>query len=120
MPATHNAVVRWSWIYFQWIISILCFDAYRAFTNAGSTNALLNILSKPIEFGIFLDNYSAVYLLDYFLTKNNLRDASKVAINMMLQEEYNLPMASLMGIYGTFCYTKFQFFSAFPLSFFSN
>jgi hypothetical protein len=73
----------------------------------------MRIISNPLEFGVFLDNYSAVYLLNYFLEKVNYRDASKVAISMMMQEEYDVPLASQMGIYGAFCYTKFQFFSAF-------
>ena len=73
----------------------------------------MRIISNPLEFGVFLDNYSMVFLLNHFVKKENFRDASKVAVNMMLQEEYDVPLASQMGIYGAFYYTKFQFFPAF-------
>ena len=76
LPSTQHAVIR-------------------AFLEGGGTDKLLKILDERQKFGIFPDDYSLVQMLNYFLKEesaNNLRDASKVAITMMLQEEYDIPI----------------------------
>ena len=76
LPSTSHAVVR-------------------SFLEGNGTDKLLNILNERQTFGIFPDEYSFVQMLNHFLKDNldtNLRDASKVAITMMLQEEYDIPI----------------------------
>ena len=71
----------------------------RAFLEGESTDKLLRILDERQAFGLFPDDYSLVQMLNHFLRNekdNSLRDASKVAITMMLQEEYDIPI-------GTYC-----------------
>ena len=76
LPSTSHAVVR-------------------AFLEGNGTDKLLNILNERQAFGVFPDEYSFVQMLNHFLKNDsdtNLRDASKVAITMMLQEEYDIPI----------------------------
>ena len=76
LPSTSHAVVR-------------------AFLEGNGTDKLLNILNERQAFGLFPDEYSFVQMLNHFLKNDsdtNLRDASKVAITMMLQEEYDIPI----------------------------
>nr|ACO10817.1 Mitochondrial 28S ribosomal protein S27 [Caligus rogercresseyi] len=68
LPSTHHAVVR-------------------AYLALNKTDQLLRILNDRLNFGIYLDPYSAVLLLHAFLSENNHRDAAKVASHLMLQEE---------------------------------
>ena len=67
----------------------------RAFLEGEATDKLLKILDERAAYGIFPDDYSLVQMLNHFLkneSDTNLRDASKVAIAMMLQEEYDIPI----------------------------
>ena len=87
MPSTHHAVVR-------------------AFVDGGNTDTLMSILNQRLEYGVFPDEYTSTFLLNHFTGAENLRDASKVAIVMMLQEEYNIPIASQLALYSTYLYVK--------------
>ena len=87
MPATHHAVVR-------------------AFVDGGDTNTLMTILNGRIEFGVFPDDYSNILLLHHFLSGENYRDASRVAVTMMLQEEFTIPIASQMALQSTYSYVQ--------------
>jgi hypothetical protein len=78
----------------------------RAFVDGANTDSLMRILNKPVEFGIFPDDYTYTYLLNHFLSTDNYRDGAKVAVAMMLQEEYKIPVASQMGLYSTYAYVK--------------
>ena len=67
----------------------------RNYLEGDGGDKLLNILNERQTFGVFPDDYSLIYMLNHFLTNNsasNWRDASKVAILMMLQEEYDIPI----------------------------
>lgn len=87
LPSTHHAVAR-------------------AFVDGGYTDTLMRILNNRVEFGVFPDAYTYTYLLDHFLSNENYRDGSKVAIAMMLQEEFKIPIASQMGLYSTYAYVQ--------------
>ena len=78
MPSTHHAVVR-------------------AFVDGGNTDTLMSILNQQLEYGVFPDEYTSTFLLNHFAAADNPRDASKVAIVMMLQEEYNIPITSQLA-----------------------
>ena len=80
--------------------------AARAFVDGGHTDSLMRILNSPVEFGIFPDDYTYTYLLNHFLSSDNFRDGAKVAVAMMLQEEYKIPVASQMGLYSTYAYVQ--------------
>jgi small subunit ribosomal protein S27 len=87
MPATHHAVAR-------------------AFVDGGNTDSLLRILNNRVEFGIFPDNYTYTYLLEHFLSNENFRDGARVAVALMLQEEFKIPIASQMALYSTYSYVQ--------------
>ena len=68
----------------------------RAYLDGGGSDLLLSNLDERQKFGLFPDDYSIVYMLNHFLTEaeGNMRDASKVAILMMLQEDYDIPLGT--------------------------
>ena len=78
----------------------------RAFVDGGNPDSLLRILNNRVEFGIFPDDYTYTYLLNHFLSADNYRDGARVAVAMMLQEEYKIPAASQMGLFSTYAYVK--------------
>lgn len=49
---------------------------------------LIDILKDPLNYGVFLDDYTANILLDKLLTSSNYEQAANVASLIMLQEEY--------------------------------
>ena len=49
---------------------------------------------SPLQFGVIPDDYTHVYLLNHFLKAENYRDAAKVGILLMLQEDY-IPIGKL-------------------------
>ena len=65
---------------------------------------LIKILNNPLKFGLFLDDYCTVYLLNKMIKSENWRDASKVGILMMSQEEFTTPIASQLATYSTLKY----------------
>jgi hypothetical protein len=67
----------------------------RSYLDGHATDKLLNILEERQKFGLFPDDLSLIHMLNYFLTNSagsNWKDASKVSIMMMLQEEYDIPI----------------------------
>ena len=60
----------------------------RASVDAKQTDTLLRILNQPLQYGLIPDDYTHIYLLNYFLKTENYRDAAKVGILLMLQEDY--------------------------------
>lgn len=61
----------------------------RNYMKFGDINELVEILKNPLNFGVFLDYYSANILLDNLITTANYEQAARVAALMMLQEEYD-------------------------------
>ena len=76
----------------------------RAYLDSNNTISLLRILNKKQEFGLFPDDYALILMLDFFIQSNNFRDASKVAVDCMLQEEYGAPIVSQAAVYSVFKY----------------
>ena len=74
----------------------------RAFIEGQDTDTLMRLLNNREEFGLFLDDYTIIFLMNHFTTKNNFRDAAKLGISMMLQEEYDIPLAAELGLYSAY------------------
>lgn len=59
---------------------------------------LMHMLDDRMNYGVFLDYYTAIMLMNRFLLEKNHRDAARVASNLMLQEEWNHPIAVSMAL----------------------
>ena len=87
----------------HYLISILDSTSHavvRCSVEVSQTDTLMRILNNRLKFGLFLDDYTHIFLLNYFLKKDNYRDASKTAILMMHQEEFDVPIAKELGTCG--------------------
>lgn len=76
----------------------------RNFLEFGDIRELVEILKDPLNFGVFLDDYSANILLDKLITLPNFELAARVASLIMLQEEYNNDITCTMCQYACFKY----------------
>lgn len=74
----------------------------RAFLNNNRTDNLMRMIDDRLNFGLFIDDYSHVLLLNHFLVNENWRDAAKVGVHMMLQEEMDIPIAKEMALLGVY------------------
>jgi len=74
----------------------------RAHLETGNTVSLLRMLRNKQDYGVFADDFANLLMLDHFLRANNFRDASKVAIEVMLQEDYATPIVSQAALYAAF------------------
>uniref|UniRef100_A0A146LW95 28S ribosomal protein S27, mitochondrial n=1 Tax=Lygus hesperus TaxID=30085 RepID=A0A146LW95_LYGHE len=80
LPSTHHAVVR-------------------AYLNAGETSELLRILNDRLNYGIFLDDYSNLLLMDHFVKKQDFASAAKIACMRMLQENFSHPLVNYVSLF---------------------
>lgn len=76
----------------------------RSSIDVEQTDVLMKLLNDRIKYGLILDDFSNVMLLDHFIKSNNHRDAAKTGILMMLQEEFQVPIATEMSMYATYNY----------------
>ncbi|CAD0198872.1 unnamed protein product [Chrysodeixis includens] len=76
----------------------------RNFMEFGDINELVEILKNPLNFGVFLDYYSANILLDHLITTANYELAARVASLVMLQEEYDNDITCALCQYACFKY----------------
>jgi len=74
----------------------------RACLAEGRTDNLMRMLDEPLNFGLFPDDYSLVFMLNHFLLAEKWRDAAKVGVYMMLQEEADVPIAKEMALLGLY------------------
>ena len=68
------------------------------------TDVLMKLLENRLKYGLILDDFTNTFLINKMLKDQNYRDASKSAILMMLQEEYDIPIAKNMATYAIFMY----------------
>ena len=68
------------------------------------TDILMKLLENRLKYGLILDDFTNTFLINKMLKDQNYRDASKSAILMMLQEEYDIPIAKNMATYAIFMY----------------
>lgn len=85
LPSTHHAVVR-------------------LLIASNSDKELIRILKDRLNYGIFPDYYLCNLLMDYFIKKNDFRNASVIASNQMLQEELDNDITKAMGLYSCLKY----------------
>lgn len=76
----------------------------RNFMEYGDVKELVEILKDPLNFGVFLDDYTANMLLDKLLTLNNYELAARVASLVMLQEEFNHELTCALCQYACYKY----------------
>jgi len=70
--------------------------AVRAMLDFGSSENLVKMLDDRMNYGLFLDEYSAVLVLDKFLDIGDNQAAARCASQLMLQEE-NFKIANALG-----------------------
>ena len=78
----------------------------RAFVRAGQTDNLLRMLEDPLNYGLFPDDASLVLLLNHFVLQENWRDAAKVGIHVMLQENDGIKIGRELALYSCYMYVK--------------
>lgn len=76
----------------------------RHFLEFGDVKELIDILKDPLNYGIFLDDYTANMLLDKLLTISDYELAARVASLVMLQEEYNNEITCTLCQYACYKY----------------
>ncbi|KAF6199573.1 hypothetical protein GE061_007599 [Apolygus lucorum] len=80
LPSTHHAVVR-------------------AYLDAGETSELLRILDDRLNYGVFLDDYSNLLLMDHFVKQEDFASAAKIACMRMLQEDFSHPLVNYVSLF---------------------
>ncbi|KAG6462027.1 hypothetical protein O3G_MSEX013011 [Manduca sexta] len=76
----------------------------RNFLQFGYIEELIEILKDPLNFGVFLDDYSANILLNELLSKHNYDLAADVASLVMLQEEFSSTITCTLCQYACYKY----------------
>lgn len=76
----------------------------RNYLEFGSIEDLIIILKDPLNFGVFLDEYTANILLDKLVTSSNFEQAANVASMIMLQEDYSNEITNGLCLYACFKY----------------
>lgn len=76
----------------------------RHYLEFGNIDELINILKDPLNFGVFLDYYTANILLDELLTSKMYKEAADVAALIMLQEEYSNEITRALCQYACYKY----------------
>ncbi|CAK1578300.1 unnamed protein product [Parnassius mnemosyne] len=76
----------------------------RNYIKFGNIQDLVNMLRDPLNYGIFLDNFTANILLDKLVTSKNYELAANVAALTMLQEEYSNEITCALSQYACYKY----------------
>jgi len=69
----------------------------RTLLEWGEIERLMVILRDKVHYGIFLDDYTANLLMDFFIERNMLQEAGQVASDMMLQESLEHPITRYLA-----------------------
>jgi len=77
--------------------------AVRAMLDYGETENLVKMLDDRMNYGVFLDEYSAVLTLDKLLESGDYHGAARCASQLMLQEE-DFKLANQLGNLATWKY----------------
>lgn len=76
------------------------------YIEADKKKDLLHILSNRLSYGIFLDDYTANILMDAFLKEKDAMSAAKVAVLVMLQEDFSHPITKMLALCSCYKYLK--------------
>ncbi|XP_054269374.1 28S ribosomal protein S27, mitochondrial-like [Macrosteles quadrilineatus] len=87
LPSTHHAIVR---LYMEW----------------NKTQDLMRVLDDRLNYGVFPDDYCSLFMIDSFVKAQNFRDAAKVSILGMLQEEISNPLLKYYSLYSCHKYLE--------------
>ncbi|XP_055845258.1 28S ribosomal protein S27, mitochondrial [Episyrphus balteatus] len=85
LDSTHHAVVR-------------------NYVDMGHITDLISILDNRMAYGIFLDDYSASYLLDYLIKKQDFHSAARTATFLMLQEDFENELPRSLALFACYKY----------------
>lgn len=75
------------------------YAAVRTLLNFRDYESLFRLLKNQESYGIFPDHYSYNLLMDTFIKENMFKEATEVAILMMLQEDFSNEISCLLAIY---------------------
>ncbi|VVC87223.1 unnamed protein product [Leptidea sinapis] len=78
----------------------------RNFLEFGNLSDLVTILKDPLNFGVFLDFYTANLILDKLLTSEDYQLAANVAHLIMLQEEFSNDITCTLCQYACYKFLK--------------
>lgn len=69
-------------------------------------DTLFRILNDRPNYGIFPDFHCYNLMMDTFLKEKQYRDATEIAVMMMLQEDFSNPIACILGLYSCHMFLK--------------
>jgi len=79
--------------------------AVRAMLDHGELSNLVKMLDDRLNYGLFLDEYTAILTLDKLLDSGELKAAARCASQLMLQEE-DFPLPSALGNLACYKYLR--------------